>query len=74
MVDGELTASVLAAVADATKQLAEAQQELRKTLADLDNRDRADKTMISTVLRDVLSRVSSAQRKLASLQPDDPTE
>jgi hypothetical protein len=74
VVDGELTASVLAAVAEATKQLAEAQQELRKTLEDLDNRDRADKTMISTVLRDVLTRVSAAQRKLASLAPDNPTE
>ena len=74
MVDGDLTASVLAAVAEATEQLAEAQQELRTTLEDLDNRDRADKTMISTVLRDVLTRVSAAQRKLASLQPDNPTE
>lgn len=71
MVDADRTADMLAAVAEATRQLAAAQQELVETLAVLDGRERADKTMISTVLRDVLTRVSAAQRKLAALQPDD---
>jgi hypothetical protein len=71
MADEALTAKALAAVADASRQLDEAQLELRAALDELDQRQRADKTMISTLLREVLTKVSDAKRKLASLTPDD---
>lgn len=53
-------------ISEAAEELAEAQHELTTTLEDLSSKERADKTMISHVLRDVLDKVSAAKRKLAA--------
>jgi hypothetical protein len=51
-------------IAEASQALAAAQQELLDVLHDVEVKERADKTIISTALRDVLDKVTAAKRKL----------
>jgi len=60
-------AVVRKAIIEANRELVEAQNELAGTLHVLDQRERADKTMITTTMRTALARVAEAQRKLLSL-------
>lgn len=59
--------SVRAAILEATRELGDAQRELTTTLEVLEQRDRADKTMITAAMRTALARVGEAQRKLLAL-------
>jgi TRAP-type C4-dicarboxylate transport system substrate-binding protein len=65
----DIPADLRKRLAEAAQELAEAQHELTTTLEDLASRERADKTMISHVLRDVLDKVTAAKRKLAAIDP-----
>ncbi|MBX7082357.1 MAG: hypothetical protein K1X88_24330 [Nannocystaceae bacterium] len=61
---------VRTAVEQATDELAQAQADLLTVLDEIEHKERADKTMISSVLREALARVSRAQRRLALLRPE----
>ena len=63
----ELDSDLRTRIAEATEELAAAQLELTTTLEDLAAKERADKMMISQVLRTVLDKVSKAKRKLAAI-------
>jgi hypothetical protein len=54
----------------ALRELGVAQLELQKVLDELLPVVRADKTMVSTLLRDVLSKVTTAQAALADLRSE----
>jgi hypothetical protein len=66
--DEDTTNDLRTRIAEATRELDEAQSELAATLEDLATKDRADKMMISHVLRDVLDKVSAARRRLAAIE------
>ena len=61
---------VRTAVEQATDELAQSQADLLTVLDEIEHKERADKTMISSVLREALARVSRAQRRLALLRPE----
>lgn len=54
---------------EATSELAAAEVELQRVLDALLPQERADKTMVSAALREILGRVALAHRKLGDLIP-----
>lgn len=55
------------AILEANLELEDAQTHLTQSLLLLDQRDRADKSMITASMRTSLARVAEARRKLMSL-------
>jgi hypothetical protein len=68
--DANLKLTLSTRIKEANDELDIAQRELMAVLGEIDTKDRADKTMISTVLRDVLDKVSAAKRKLGAALDD----
>jgi hypothetical protein len=68
--DAILKSKLSTRIKEANDELDIAQRELMAVLGEIDTKDRADKTMISTVLRDVLDKVSAAKRKLGAALDD----
>ena len=60
-------------IAEASQELCAAEQELREVLDDLSTKERADKTIISQVLREVLDKVAAARRKLDETAAREPS-
>jgi hypothetical protein len=63
----DTTAPTNVRIAEALRELEAAQQELLNVLEDVEIKDRADKTIIGTALRDVLDKVTTAKRKLDAI-------
>lgn len=57
------------AVGEATLELERAQSDLLTVLEEIEHKQRADKTMISSVLREALARVTRARAALHALRP-----
>ncbi|MFO0634671.1 MAG: hypothetical protein U0168_17650 [Nannocystaceae bacterium] len=57
------------AVDEATLELERAQSDLLTVLEEIEHKQRADKTMISSVLREALARVTRARAALHALRP-----
>jgi hypothetical protein len=58
------------AILEANRELEDAQNQLAQTLALIEQRDRADKSMITAAMRTSLARVAEARRKLGELVPE----
>lgn len=61
--------AIAALVTEATDELGAAEAELQRVLDGLLPQERADKSMITAALREILGRVSVAHRKLEKLRP-----
>ncbi len=62
-------ATIGALVTEAAAELGAAEAELQRVLGGLLPQERADKSMITAALREILGRVSAAHQKLEKLRP-----